>query len=372
MKRNILIVEDETIVAIDIQSTLTRLGYEVSGICSSGEDAIKKCGELSPDLVLMDIKLKGSVDGIEAAQKIKDDFFTPVVYLTSYADEATLERAKVTEPFGYILKPFEEVELRVALELALFKKDQSSLDSSAEVSTTTACGNLSLENIQKITTELKKTPLLSSVHVNSINQMLNTCIIKNLKAGDPLAFEGAQRDFGFIILSGRVSLFKTSLSGKELIVELLAPTDLFGLTISIEEQPYSFSARAQIDSEVLFVPRQGIVNLLSKEPKLYREFIALISNRLSRSHDISRSLAHDRVEKRIANALITAIPQEEETINYLLHITRRELAELAGTTVETAIRVTKRMEKDELLDLSKVGCIRIPNASALREFALEA
>ncbi|WP_088890823.1 hybrid sensor histidine kinase/response regulator [Leptolyngbya ohadii] len=115
----ILVVEDERIVARDIEKRLKKLGYVVPASVASGEDAIQKVAELRPELVLMDIRLKGQMDGVEAAEKIRSDFDTPVVYLTAYADEVTLQRAKATEPFGYIVKPFDERDLHVAIEVAL-------------------------------------------------------------------------------------------------------------------------------------------------------------------------------------------------------------------------------------------------------------
>ncbi|MCK4619311.1 MAG: PAS domain S-box protein, partial [Desulfobacterales bacterium] len=117
----ILIVEDEGIIAKDIQSTLNRSGYSVIGIASSGEEAIKKAMEIHPDLVLMDIVLEGAMDGVEAAEHIRDHFDIPVVYLTAYSDDTTLQRAKITEPSGYILKPFQEKELYTTIEMALYK-----------------------------------------------------------------------------------------------------------------------------------------------------------------------------------------------------------------------------------------------------------
>ncbi len=118
---NILIVEDERIVAKDIDERLKELGYKVAGTVSTGEKAVEKAEVLHPDLVLMDIRLKGDMDGIETAETIKNRFDIPVIYLTAYADEATLERAKVTEPFGYILKPFNERDLHSTIEMALYK-----------------------------------------------------------------------------------------------------------------------------------------------------------------------------------------------------------------------------------------------------------
>ena len=117
----ILIVEDEGIVILHIRKALESLGYIVADIVSSGEEAIIKATEIRPDLVLMDIVLKGAIDGIEAADKIRAILSIPVIYLTAHADEGTLQRAKVTEPFGYIVKPFRERDLQIAIEFALYK-----------------------------------------------------------------------------------------------------------------------------------------------------------------------------------------------------------------------------------------------------------
>ncbi len=117
----ILVVEDEAIVAKDLQYRLKKFGYTVPAIASSGEEAINIAIEISPDLVLMDIKLKGSMDGIEAAAEIYKRLDIPVIYLTAYADENTLERAKITEPFAYLLKPFKERELQTNIEITLTK-----------------------------------------------------------------------------------------------------------------------------------------------------------------------------------------------------------------------------------------------------------
>jgi len=120
-KHRILVVEDEAIVALDIQNRLKHMGYEVVSVCSSGEDAVDRAGKLKPDLILMDIMLEGEMDGIEAAGIINDNFGIPVVYLTAYADQQTLERAKITNPFGYVIKPFEDRELQTTIEMAVYK-----------------------------------------------------------------------------------------------------------------------------------------------------------------------------------------------------------------------------------------------------------
>ncbi len=123
-KTNILIVEDESIVAKDIQHSLKKLGYTVVGMCSTGEDAIKVAEELKPDLVLMDIMLKGDMSGIEAAGQIREKLNIPIIYLTAYADESTLSKAKVSEPYGYIIKPFKEIDLHTSIEMAIYKHEK--------------------------------------------------------------------------------------------------------------------------------------------------------------------------------------------------------------------------------------------------------
>ena len=120
-KAHILIVEDDWIVAEDTKITLKKLGFGVSGIVTSGEESLERVEAEPPDLVLMDIKLEGEMGGIEAAARIRDRFNIPVVYVTGYADEDVLERAKVTEPFGYIVKPFDDRELNSVIEIALYK-----------------------------------------------------------------------------------------------------------------------------------------------------------------------------------------------------------------------------------------------------------
>jgi two-component system, response regulator PdtaR len=126
----ILIVEDEHIVAMGIKRMLKNLGYTVTGVASSGEDAINKTESTFPDVVLMDIMLKGDIDGVEAAKTIKTKFEVPVVYLTAYSDNNILDRVKRTEPFGYIIKPFDEMDLYSSIEVALhrYKKEKKDLE----------------------------------------------------------------------------------------------------------------------------------------------------------------------------------------------------------------------------------------------------
>jgi diguanylate cyclase (GGDEF)-like protein len=118
---SILLVEDEGVIARDLEDTLIRLGYRISGIASEGAEAIEMARELHPQLVVMDVSLRGEVDGIEAACAIQQDAPVPVIFLTGHTDPETLQRAVSTGPLGYLTKPFEETDLRCAIEVAIHK-----------------------------------------------------------------------------------------------------------------------------------------------------------------------------------------------------------------------------------------------------------
>jgi CheY-like chemotaxis protein len=118
-KASIMVVEDEGVVSIDIRNILRRSGYDIAAVAFLGEEAVKKAEEVHPDLVLMDIGLKGEIDGIEAAKMIRERHQIPVVFLTGFADENTLAKAREADPSGFIIKPINEEELRKTIEEAL-------------------------------------------------------------------------------------------------------------------------------------------------------------------------------------------------------------------------------------------------------------
>lgn len=120
-KYKILIVEDESIVALDIKNILEKLEYAVCGITYTGEDAINETNRHRPDLVLMDIGLKGNIDGVAAAGKIFEEFQTPIIFLTGFADDKTIQKAYKSSPFGYIIKPIDEETLKTVIEKTLEK-----------------------------------------------------------------------------------------------------------------------------------------------------------------------------------------------------------------------------------------------------------
>ena len=120
----ILVAEDEAIVAMDIKTRLERLGYQVKGVVASGQDAIRQAEALRPDVILMDIMLQGDIDGITAAEWISKNLSLPIVFLTAYAETMMVRRAKNVRPYGYFLKPFDERQLHIGIEMALARHHQ--------------------------------------------------------------------------------------------------------------------------------------------------------------------------------------------------------------------------------------------------------
>lgn len=117
----ILVVEDDIVSSMDLRKRLKRLGYNVCGTLTKGEDVITQFESLSPDIILMDIQLEGEIDGIDTALKLQESYDIPVIFLTSIVDDSTFERAKISQPFGYIIKPTLDRELQINIEIALYK-----------------------------------------------------------------------------------------------------------------------------------------------------------------------------------------------------------------------------------------------------------
>ena len=118
-----MVVEDEVVIAMRLQQRLASMGFDITGIVYSGEEAVETARRLRPDLILMDIMIPGKLDGIAAAKIVKAELDIPVVFLTAFSEDNIIERARQAEPYGYILKPFQDREIKATIEIALYKKE---------------------------------------------------------------------------------------------------------------------------------------------------------------------------------------------------------------------------------------------------------
>ncbi|MCF7929549.1 MAG: response regulator [Spirochaetales bacterium] len=207
-KSRILIVEDESVVALDLKNRLQRIGYEVIGHEKRGEDAVETAVHLRPDLVLMDIYLAGTMDGIEAAAAIGRSCSIPVVYVTAYTDDKTLERAKVTEAFGYIIKPYRERELQITIEMAIYKHE---LESKLEAERIWSESTLSAISDGVITADPDGYVRYMNPEASRlINKDLHDCLGEQLSSVLPLEDAGESQNGQDDVRVGNINTSRTS------------------------------------------------------------------------------------------------------------------------------------------------------------------
>ena len=218
---------------------------------------------------------------------------------------------------------------------------------------------------------LKNLDFFSFLSTANLHGIARQCSIESLPHGGLVACEGEQASACFIVVEGRVSMAKSSENGNQLVVELLYPGDIFNIVEALDEELASLSGRAQKGTRVVRLPKKALFALLNQHPEFYQLFVRDSSRRLRAAYGMMRAIAHDRVESRIAAALFelaerpSACLQSEDGVK----ITRQEIADLTGTSVETAIRITRGFEEQGILELSKRGAIRILSRADLRHHA---
>lgn len=364
------IVEDDPIIGLDLQKALEGFGYKVIGPISSGVEAIAKAKASSPDLILMDINLRGETDGIAAATEIGKNRPTPVIFLTADTDEKTLQRAMLTFPYGYLIKPFDPFELRSTIEVALRRSPSGEPENQLHEIPEEV---ISSEEPDEKLGVLKNIPILKNLPVQTLTSLAERAIIRQHDAAETLVSPDKDGAGGFIPLSGRISITRVSEAGKELVVALVGPGDIFGLFYGLKNFNGTSWAQTQVPSRVLWLPSALLRNLLEGSHELLLLLTEELAKRLVHAHQLSTSLAHSRVEDRITMMLFTLLQEFGKDTGKpdagRVFITRRELADLVGTTPETAIRVTKSLEREGLLDLTRPGIIKVPSIQALRDWA---
>lgn len=376
-KPRIFVVEDNSLVALDICQSLAEFGYDVVAPISSGELAVSGVQETNPDVVIMDIRLSGAMDGVTAAAHISDICEVPVIFLTAHADKATLERAKIVEPFAYILKPFENIELHAAIQMLLYKEGWQDTASGLEKSAQ------SLENVDVLIEEtvesriafLRSIHFFSQLNETELAQLANACVSKLVKKDELLVDAERGEVPAFIVQSGRIAMIETAASSegsikkerkRELMLELVEPGDLFGLISAVDKFPTPIIPIANRESQVLLIPKKTFVLLLEAYPALAIAFAKYVTSRLRVAQLFARAIAYDDVQTRISST-VDALAQRAESDERMvsLDLTRKELAQLTGTTVETVVRVLKILEKTGQVQLGQRRRLKVRNPRVL-------
>lgn len=255
----IFIVEDEAIVANDIKETVKSMGYTVSGMAKSGELALEKIKETHPDLVLMDIHLAGQMDGVTTAGRVHVLYNIPVIYLTAYADKALLDRAKLTEPYGYVIKPYDERELHSVIEVALYK--------------------------HRIEREKKKQDMVLFAVISAVEWLLRVSHTESSVAPEPLDFNTSDiRDIlepvGLTLDAGAIGIF-TTVPGPDGI-EHISMTYEWGCPAyhsclgKPELKQFSFSGLGLSRWQELLMRREVISETLSTLPESEKTLFSLL------------------------------------------------------------------------------------------------
>ncbi len=371
----VLISEDESLVALDIARILKSAGYEVLGPVTSGESAVERAQELRPDVVLMDIVLKGQLDGIAAAAVISDTVDIPVIFLTSHADKLTLERAKIAEPWGYILKPFSDDQLLASLEMALYRRETRevvpllSLQSAPPTAGAEFPGSSRKVSLQEL---LRSLELFSELDDSSLQVFCGACLTRTVSRGEYLYQEDVIDPPLFLVEKGQIAMLQSSVEGKELIVAMIRPGDLFGLVTALDTSPSLLAARANRESEVLIVPKKTFLLFLEAHSRLAFRFAEYISRKLRASQGLSKVLAYDDVLTRICFVLKSLMPYTAPSDHApepcVLDLTRQDLASLTGSRPETVVRVLKQLERNGLVKLGLRRRIIIPNPKQFSQF----
>jgi PAS domain S-box-containing protein len=346
-KAGILIVEDSFIVAFHLRKTLEKEGYLVAGSEASGEEALLFLEKNRPDVVLMDIMLNGQMDGIETARTIRSRFNLPVIYLTALSDRETIQRAKITEPFGYLTKPFEERELFTAIEIALYKHEiESRLRQSEEKYFSTV---KSISDAVVVIDEQYRVVYMNPVAEmqtdSTLNESNGQSIFDLLKLKDAVTHEFPVNPFQSVLDQGKINSFPSNL---------------------------------------LLVSKRG------KETPIGEGSMSAIANSKGRSlgmviifKDLSEKMAHERLakefEKKHLAALLEGQEQERSRIAKDLHDglgqllnaikmnidllgirdqKMNTLSELVDDAIQESVRISENLLPAKLKDFNLATCLR--------------
>lgn len=385
-RRRILLVEGGCVTELKMKEHLESLGYQVIPLVDCSDTALGAAAEEQPELILLDAQLFSEGKGLAMAEQASGKLKIPLVLIAGLVSEgpekATTQGKKLAALMrAFVLRPLDDPEIGAAIESAVYRhriqasKSLIARSLPALGKTPREAGKTRRDPAAALEFMKQVTPF-SQLPEKGLSELVKRSYFSNFAADEYLTFEGEQNEVSFVVLSGRLAMTKTSVDGRDLIVQLLGPRDFFGLVLAMEEFPEQLSARAQTEAEVLWIPTAAVLSLLDSYPGLYKAFVEQLSSWMHASHNLSRALAHDSVDVRIAAVLLhlaskfarsdRGLDKANES-SIVLDITRQQIADLTGATPETVSRVTRSMHRKGICDTDAPGVIRLLKLDALKK-----
>lgn len=346
--KTILLIEDNQDVRENTAEILMLAQYRVL-TAVNGKEGVELAKKEKPDLIICDIMMP-VLDGhgtLHLLSKNEETAGIPFIFLTAKAERSDFRKGMEMGADDYLTKPFDDVELLNAIEVRLKKNSILKKEFSKNIA-----------GIHEFIGEAKG--------IDSLKKLSEAHDVRIYKKKDDVYKEGSYPKGIYFLNKGKLKIYQTSDSGKELITELHKEGDFFGYLSLLREEKYADTATALEECEVYMIPKEDVFSLIYKNAEVSRRFMELLSNNLRESEQQLVKLAYNSVRKRVAEALVKLSDtyKKEGEVTFSMNISREDLANMVGTATETVIRTLSDFKEDQLIGISG-GTIRILNYEKL-------
>jgi len=346
----ILLVEDNTEIRENICEILELAGYQVNP-AANGKEGYEKALAERPDLILCDIMMPvldgyGLLHLISKNESLKD---VPFIFLTAKTERSDLRKGMEMGADDYIMKPFNDVELLSAIESRLHK--------------------INLHR-QKAISQNSYQAFLKEVEGDIDLNTFSNAQPAHFKKKQQIYTENKRPYFLYYLNKGKIRTYKVNDSGKELTIGLYATGDFFGYHALLKNGMYNESAETLEECEISMVPREDFERLINNHKKVAQQFIRLLANHIAEREEQLINLAYNSLRKRVADAIVTLLKKykQENDLNFSIHISREDIAHIAGTTTESLIRTLSDFKQEKLIE-TEAGTVKILNEEKLHSMA---
>ncbi len=346
--KHLLLIEDNTEVRENTAEILELAGYKVR-TAENGKVGVELALQEKPDLIICDIMMP-VLDGygvLHLLNKNPELTGIPFIFLTARAERNDFRKGMEMGADDYITKPFTDIELLNAVESRLKKTELLAKNYGSDV-----------EGMQHFLNDINSK--------NALKELATDRNINHYKKKQTIYSEGNHPNRLYFIQKGKIKTFKTNDAGKELTVGLFTEGDFFGYTALLEETVYKETAEAIEDCDIAIIPKEEFENLLLSNKDVTHKFIRLLANNITEKENQLLGLAYNSLRKRVADALLTLEGKyrKENQDKFSMHISREDLANIAGTATESLIRTLSDFKSENLIEI-KEGNIIITNQKKL-------